>query len=97
MSLNPFLDLEGIILTHGEMEQDMDVCHQKSFTTVNICFWQQNSLNICQSQEESGNTTQKVVIGDGRSWKRSMKGGRMVNELLLGLSKQLQEYKFFKS
>lgn len=65
MCLNPFPDLEGIILTHREMEQDTGVCHQKSFTRVNICLWQRNGFKICMPQEESGNTTHKVVIGTG--------------------------------
>lgn len=56
MSLSPCLDLEEIILTHREMEQDMGVCQQKPFTTVHICSWQRNSLNIGMSQEEAGNT-----------------------------------------
>lgn len=64
-SLNSFPELEEIISTHTELKQDTYVCHQKSFIKVHVCLWQQNTLNIFQSQQDSGNNIHKVVIDTG--------------------------------
>lgn len=62
-SLNSVPELEEILLKHTGIKENTYVCHKKPFIRVNICLWQQNGLNIFQTQQVTHCVSQRTVCG----------------------------------